>query len=487
MGRSRYRMSVVAVFGALFAVALMLPAVAAAAPEYSLSVELQGSGEGGLGCSVNSGPIEECADEYEEGTQLTLIAEPELGSEFASWGGECDTTAGNECDVEMDANKAIDVVFDLEEFEVTVETTGGGVGVVECQVDGGPYELCPESEEYPYETELTLYAEAEFGSEFSSWSGDCSGIEIECVLSVEEPLAITADFEPEPPFELTIETGGTGTGTVECEVEGGPAEECEAEYEEGTELTLVAEPDLGSEFTEWTGECDSTFGNECEVEMNADKTVEAIFDLEPIEEASLSIKFAGTGTGTVQCKVEGGPAETCKSEYPLGTGLALVAVANTGSSFAGFSAGSGSASGCSATPCAFTLEADSAVTAAFNIQSEGGGGGGGGGGGTVAGVAKAAGTATVKSGKAALKLRCSGGPCKGSLKLTAKVKQGTTTKSVVVGKLSFSIADGSSKTFKVKLSGAAKKVLAKGKTLKAKVTGSGVANSVVKLKAAKKS
>ncbi len=66
---------------------------------------------------------------------------------------------------------------------------------------------------------MTLYAEAEEGSEFVEWGGDCSGVEVECELTVEEPLGVTATFAPEPPFELTIETGGTGEGKVECEVE----------------------------------------------------------------------------------------------------------------------------------------------------------------------------------------------------------------------------------------------------------------------------
>ena len=281
----------------------------------------------------------------------------------------------------------------------------------------GPYELCPKSKTYPYGTALILFAEPELGSEFVEWSGDCSGIEAECELTIEEPLGVTATFKSEPPFALTIKTAGSGAGSVKCKVEGGPVEECEAEYEEGTELSLVA-------------------------------------------------------------------------------------VASAGSSFAGFSAGSGSAAGCSSTPCTFTIEDDSAVTATFSANpvvetcatnpslcpppatcatnpalcppAE------------EAGKAKAAPTAPVKGGKAALKLSCSGGACKGTLKLTAKIKQGTKTKSMVIGKASFSLAAGASKTLKVKLSGAAMKELKKRKTLKAKVTGTGVTSSTVKLKPAKK-
>jgi hypothetical protein len=588
MTATRLRLTFAAFVATLAAIALAAPAVAAAA-EFPLTVEFGGEGEGAVGCKVEGGPLEECEEEYEEGTKVRVVAEPESGSEFGGWLGECDTTAGEECEVEMDAPKTVEALFELEEFELTVETEGGGEGVVECQVEGGPYELCPEHETYPYGTAVTLFAEPEPGSEFVEWSGDCSGVEAECELTVEEELSVGATFAFELPFELTIEIGGGGEGTVECEVGGGGLEECEAEYDEGTEVNLVAEPEPGSEFVEWNGECDSVSGNECEVEMNADKTVEAVFDEIPVGEVSLTINLAGSGEGEVECKVEGGPAEECEAEYLEGTELALVATpeagstfagfsagtgsaaacstspctftisansavtatfnpiartlsiakagtgsgsvkceinsgpeeacaasypngtsvrlkatAAAGSTFAGFSAGSGSAAACSTSPCTFTITANSSVTATFNAESGGGGGGGGGstggggssggssggggsgGGGTVAGTASAAGKAAVKAGKAALKLSCAGGPCSGSLTLTAKVKQGKKTKSLVVGRASFSLAAGASTTLNVKLSGPAKQELAKGKAVKAQLGGSGIAARTVKLLPPKK-
>ncbi len=233
--------------------------------------------------------------------------------------------------------------------------------------------------------------------------------------------------------------------------------------------------------------------------MDADKAVEAVFDLKP--PVTLTITPAGTGSGTVQCKFNGGSAGACASPQPNGTAVEIIATANSGSTFAGFSGGSGSAAACSTSPCAFTIEANSAVTATFNAAGGGGGGGGGGstgggsggggstgggGGGTVAGTASAAGTATVKAGKAALKLSCSGGPCSGSLALTAKVKQGKKTKNLVVGRASFSLAAGATATLGVKLSGPAKQELAKGKAIKAKLGGTGIAARTVKLKPAKK-
>jgi hypothetical protein len=625
----------------------LVPAAHAAAAEFALEVEV--SGEGNVGCTANGGPVEGCEAEFEEGTEVTVIAEPEPGSEFVEWLGDCDSTAGNECEVEMNENKTIEAVFGFEEFEVTVATEGNGEGVVECEVEGGPTEPCPASETYPFGTALTLYAEPEPGSQFLEWGGDCSGEETECELTVEEPLSVTATFEPGPFFVLTVETeGGSGEGKVECEVEGS-AEECEAEgeYVQGTVVTVIAEAKPGSEFVEWLGECDAAVGNECEVEISEDRTVEAVFDARPA--VSLTVNLAGAGEGEVECEVNGGSQEPCEVEYPEGTELTLVATAEAGSKFAGYSAGTGSAAGCTTSPCAFTIEANSEVTATFNlivkfalkvkkigtgtgkvestspvspkiicgtecekefnegtkvtlVQSAEAGsefvkwggacagtgacevtmnsakevtaefspkvkpefkltitkagtgsgsvtcnggacaatypegtevtlaataasgstfagwsGAGCSGTGTCKvtinadttvtatftanskeepkkeepkptpeGTAKAAATASVKSGKAELKLTCTGGPCKGTIQLKAKVKQGKKTKNLVIGKASFSLAEGATTTLKVKLSGPAKQELAKGKTLKAKTSGAGVTASTVKLKPKKK-
>ncbi len=248
-------------------------------------------------------------------------------------------------------------------------------------------------------------------------------------------------------------------------------------------MTLVPVAETGSEFVKWSGDCTGT--GSCKVTMNANKSVTATFDEEeePTPEFELSIVKAGTGTGSVTCD-----GVTCAATYPEGEEVTLAATAASGSTFSGWSG-----AGCSGTAsCVVTIEEeDVTVTATFtaNPKEE-----------TCAtnvslcppppppaeGTAKAASTATVKSGKASLKLTCSGGPCKGTLKLTAKVKQGKKTKSLVIGKASFSIAEGATATVKVKLSSPAKSELAKGKTLKAKTSGAGVTASTVKLKLAKK-
>ncbi|HEX6752134.1 MAG TPA: hypothetical protein VF093_00910 [Solirubrobacterales bacterium] len=89
----------------------------------------------------------------------------------------------------------------------------------------------------------------------------------------------------------------------------------------------------------------------------------ATFTLKPATEFTLTVNKAGTGSGTVKCKVGAGSPGACAAKYPEGTALTLIAEAGAGSEFAGWSGG-----GCSGTGnCALTMNAAKTVTATFNL------------------------------------------------------------------------------------------------------------------------
>jgi hypothetical protein len=609
--------------------AFLVPAAPAAAASFPLTLATEGEGSGAIKCKVGAGPVEPCAAEYPEGTEVAFVAEPATGSEFVEWGGDC--IGQPECELTIEEATLVTAVFELEAVPLEVSTEGEGLGEIECEVEGGPVEEC--EAEYPYGTEIAFLAEPGPGSEFVEWGEDCGGSG-PCELTMTAEKSVSALFELVH-FALEIEFEGSGEGTVECEVEGGPAEDCEPTYLEGTEVALVAEPEVGSEFVEWEGDCTGagpcevtmdaehsvtanfaliTFtlevevegsgsgtvtsspagincgatctaefqegatiiltaepdpgsefvewigcefetGNECEVTMEENTEVTAVFALITF---TLEVELEGSGSGTVSAPEDLICPSVCSGVYSAGETVTLTASPSVGSEFGGWT-------GCeeepSATECEVTVEEDTTVTARFDLEppsefaltvSLAGSGGG-----TVAsspagidcgidcseaftagtevtlaatpasgstfagwsgscagagsckvtmsqarsvtatfekapapppaaGTAVAAHTAKVKGGKAQLKLTCKGeGPCKGSLKLTAKIKSGGKTKSLTIGKASFSLGVGASTTLKIKLSGPAKQALAKG-PLKAKVGGSGVAASTVKLKAAGK-
>jgi hypothetical protein len=308
------------------------------------------------------------------------------------------------------------------EFTLTVDVEGEGFVFCEAEneEEGFFEEECGESEsatetKFLEETEVSLVVFEEAEYEFSEFKGDCSGGT--CDLVMDEDHEVTVVFAPEPVNTAVLDVTIVGDGKVECELESGP-EACQAEYAEGTELTLIAKANSGSEFIEFAGDCEGQ-PKKCELTMDEDKFPIAVF--EPIEGEEGEEEESGGGGGS------GG--------------------------------GSGSPSGSQSPP-------PPSSPAPLGT-----------------GKAKVAGFGLYKGGRAMLRISCKGGgPCKGTVKLIAKLKAGHRTRKVVVGKASFSLPAGGSRALKIKLSSPAKKLLGKGRTLTAKVRGSGVTASTVKIK-----
>lgn len=284
-------------------------------------------------------------------------------------------------------------------------------------------------------------------------------------------------------FTLTVSV--QGEGLVFCEVEneeeGAFEEECgerSPEYLEGSEVTLSVLEEAGFEFKEFSGDCEGA-PTQCHLTMNEDHEVTVVFAPEP-SEYKLTVNVVGSGE--VKCVAEEGP-ETCKPTYPKEAEVELLHVTGT---FLGWSGD------CSKDPCVVEMKGDRTVTATF--KSEGSGGGSSGGGSNPnpvslpaptagpAGKAKVSGAGLYKGGKAILRISCKGGgPCKGTVKLVAVLKVGGKQKKLTVGQAPFNLAANASKALTVKLSRPAKNLLAKGKTLIAKVGGSGVTASTLRI------
>lgn len=485
-GPLRLRAALAAVVAALAMLGLALPAVASAAVEFPLEVETLGDGEGTVGCKVAPATtFEECApfEEFASGATVTLSVQPlagfgpEEGSVFKGWGGACSGTAAT-CQVTMSGPRTVSATFDLERFKLKVQKTGSGV--VECADEINAPDVCAAEAEYPVGDPVTLTAEAEEGWEFAGWTleggefgaaANCEEPEeAECELTIEENTTVRAVFVRWP--ALNLEAKGSGAGSFECAVEGGLPEECEESYPRDTGVVLLAAAGEESEFTGWGGAC-AAFGTEaeCELTMEGPRSVSATFESTALH--TLTIEVSGPGTvsgspGSIDCSA------TCAAKFRLGTKVTLSAAAAPGSLFGGWAGG-----GCRgvATTCTVTVGGDMTVAAEFEpkpppdppeIEIE-------------EGTLEVGSTAKVKAGKAALKLSCSGGPCAGTLTLAAKIRQGRKLKSVAAGSAPVKLADGASKTVAVKLSGPVKQELAKGHSVKAKLSGAGLAGAAVTL------
>ncbi|MDC4223902.1 MAG: PA14 domain-containing protein [Candidatus Manganitrophus sp.] len=318
-----------------------------------LSVTINGSG------TVTSNPAgihcpTDCSEPYTINTTVTLTAAAGADSDFTGWSGAC--TGTGSCAVTIDAAKSVTATFTLKTFALTVNKTGGGTGVVTSNpagIDCGSD--CSDS--YNAGTRVTLTAAPNADSNFTGWSGACSGTG-NCVVTIDAAKSVTAAFVPKP--VLSVTKTGTGTGTVTSSPAGincGSA--CAQAYNINTTVTLTAAPAADSDFTGWSGACSGT--GSCTVSMDTAKTATATFALKSF---TLTVAKQGTGSGTVASTPGINCGADCSETYNINAQVILTATPAPDSDFAGWS-------GCTNTTgasCNVTMSAAKSVTATFTLK-----------------------------------------------------------------------------------------------------------------------
>lgn len=250
---------------------------------YSLSVAKSGTGSG----SVSSNPAgidcgtlcSDTAANFELGTSVTLTASPATGSTFAFWtGGGC-SGSQNTCTVTVNQARNVQATFTLNEYTLAVTKQGGGTGTV-TSAPGGINCGATCSANYTHGTSVTLAATPGEGSDFVGSSGDgCSDTDPSCTLTVDQARSVAATFALQK-RTLTVNKTGNGSGLVTS----GPTgidcgTDCAADFDYGTEVTLVPDPASGSYFAGWSGPCTGS-GAACIVSLTEARSVEAEFTLE---------------------------------------------------------------------------------------------------------------------------------------------------------------------------------------------------------------
>ncbi|CAK0758059.1 hypothetical protein CCP3SC5AM1_2450001 [Gammaproteobacteria bacterium] len=304
--------------------------------KYALIVVKSGNGSGTITSSptgINCGT--DCNESYVFNTSVTLTATAATGSNFAGWsGGGCSGTAST-CAVTMSAAKTVTATFNLKKYALIVVKSGNGTGTItssptgiNCGTD------C--SENYVFNTSVTLTATAATGSTFAGWSGgSCSGTASTCAVTMSAAKTVTATFNP-PMYLLNVIKSGNGTISstptgINC------GTDCSENYAPGTSVTLKATPGAGSVFTNWSGGCSGTSVS-CVVTMNAATTVATTFQARPpatpvisavAGNAQVTLKWSAVAGATsyqvFQGLTAGGelfdPVKTCTGTSVVITGL----------------------------------------------------------------------------------------------------------------------------------------------------------------------
>ena len=155
------------------------------------------------------------------------------------------------------------------------------------------------AEEYDHGTLVTLSAAPDAGSFFTGWSGGgCSGTGT-CTVTMDNPVAVSASFDIEPPetYTLNLLKDGNGSGTVTSSPAGiSCGDDCTHDFDEDTYVTLTAQPEQDSVFAGWSGGgCLGT--GVCTLTMNMSRIVTARFITTPDEDFHAHRHHPGHGTG----------------------------------------------------------------------------------------------------------------------------------------------------------------------------------------------
>ena len=263
--------------------------------QYDLSINSTGGG------SVTTPG--EGAFTYDEGTVVNLVATPDAGYHFVDWTGDVGTIADVEAaatNITMSGNYSITAEF-VKQYDLSINSTGGGS--VTTPGEG--------TSTYDEGTVVNLVATPGAGYRFVNWTGDVGNIAnvnaATTTITMNGDYSITANFMAV--YDLTISS--TAGGSVTTPGEG------TSTYDDGTVVNLVATPDAGYRFVNWTGDV----GNIANVNaasttitMNGNYFITANFQITPVVAAGSMHTVGVKSDGTVvavghnyygQCDVSG--------------------------------------------------------------------------------------------------------------------------------------------------------------------------------------
>jgi len=280
---------------------------------------------------------------YDEGTVVDLVAEAEEGYRFVNWTGDVGTIAdvyAATTTVTMNGDYSVTANF-VAIYDLTISSTGGG-SVTE-----------PGEDTFTYDdgTVVDLIAEAEEGYRFVEWTGDVGTIAdvyaTTTTITMNGDYSITANFVAI--YNLTISSTGGGSVTE-------PGEGVFPSYDEGTVVDLVATPDAGYRFVEWTGDVGTiadVYAAETDITMNGNYSITAnfvaIYDLSTSSTEGGSVTEPGEGVFT----------------YDEGTVIDLVAESNEGYRFVEWTGDVGTITDVYAAETDITMNGAYSITANF--------------------------------------------------------------------------------------------------------------------------
>ena len=229
-------------------------------------------------------------------------------------------------------------------YTLTVSKNGTGTGTVaatgiSCGTD------CTEA--YSAGTAVSLTATASASSNFTGWTGACTGTVSPCTVTMNAAASVTAAFALKT-YTITASAGANGaispaTGGINVN------------YGAAQTFTITPNPGYLIAGVTVDGVSQGTPGSYSFSNVTAAHTIQATFAANTY---ALTVSKTGTGTGTVTNSPTG-------TSFSAGTSVSLTAAADANSVFTGWT---GACSG-TTNPCTVTMSANTAIQATFNLET----------------------------------------------------------------------------------------------------------------------
>ena len=211
---------------------------------------------------------------------------------------------------------------------------------------------------YEKGTVVDLEATPDAGYEFDNWTGDVGTIDdvnaAATTVTMNGDYTVTANFEEIPSVQYDLSITSTAGGSVTEPGEG------VFPYDEETVVDLVATPDAGYRFVEWTGDIgaiDDVNDAATTITMNGDYSITA--DFEQIPSVGYNLSINSTEGGSVTTPGEG------TFNYTAGTVVDLLTTPDAGYRFVNWSGDVGTIADINAAATNVTMDGDYSITANF--------------------------------------------------------------------------------------------------------------------------
>ncbi len=258
---------------------------------------------------------------YTCGEKVIVTATEAPGYTFVGWSSDSELGTTNPATITIDNNKTLTANFRQNIYTVAtaVNTIGGGTG--------GSVSRNPNKETYAYGESVTITAtetppSGDVFYRFTGWTGTSEKSPV-VTITIDKDTALTANFQKEtvPYYTLNTPTYPLGIGTIVRNPDN-------ASYKKDAAVTVTAPKINGYEFINWSG-ASSSENSVVTITMDENKTLTANYRKIIF---TLSVEYP-SAAGNVYF-------EPYKSGYTYDENVTVIAEANPGYEFTGWSGAS---------------------------------------------------------------------------------------------------------------------------------------------------